>query len=64
MRIPYDGSEESILKIMNALPYRDGKINWIRREGDKIVIPTPGAREVFPGEVVVVTEEKVYVEEE
>lgn len=64
VRIPYDGTEESILRIIDALPYREGKINWVRREGDKIVIPTPGAREVFPGEVVVVTEGKVYIEEE
>lgn len=58
MKIKYDGTEESILTIMENLPFER---KWIKREVNSITIPTPGARQVFKGETVVIEDDKVKI---
>lgn len=59
MKIKFDGSEKSVVEIINNLP---GESKCIRTEGNSITIPTPfGAKQVFIDEIVVIENEVVSV---
>ena len=55
LKIKYDGTEGSILKIIEHLP---GDTKWVRREGKSITIP---AGQIFEGESVIIENNKVRI---
>lgn len=59
MDIKYDGKQETILKILSALP---GSVKSIRTCGKSIIIPTAcGARQIYKGDIVTIEGENVTV---
>lgn len=59
-KVIFDGTEESILKIIEILPWGN---KAIRRRGNAITIPTSkGAKDVYIGDTVFIKEGISYVE--